>query len=147
MNLIGKAAVVAIALFAVAGCGSKDSTGNPTTPASAPAAVPDSGTVRIDYRAEPDPPRKGKNDVQVTVLQPDGTRVTDADVTVTYYMPAMPSMSMPEMRDAFPLARQNEGTYAGEVQLSMGGTWQVTVNVTKGGESVAMKRFTIIARE
>lgn len=147
MNLIGKAAVAAIALFTVAGCGSKDSTGNPTTPASAPAAVPDSGTVRIDYRAEPDPPRKGKNDVQVTVLQPDGTRVTDADVTVTYYMPAMPSMSMPEMRDAFPLARQNEGTYAGEVQLSMGGTWQVTVNVTQGGESVAMKRFTIIARE
>lgn len=147
MNLIGKAAVAAVALFAVAGCGSKDSTGSPTTPASAPAAVPDSGTVRIDYRAEPDPPRKGKNDVQVTVLQPDGTRVTDADVTVTYYMPAMPSMSMPEMRDAFPLARQNEGTYAGEVQLSMGGTWQVTVNVTKGGESVAMKRFTIIARE
>ena len=85
--------------------------------------------------------------MQVTVTQADGAPMTDANVSVTYYMPAMASMNMPEMRDSFPLSHRGEGTYSGTVRLSMGGTWQVTVAVAQRGESVAKKRFTIIARE
>lgn len=135
-------------LLAMAGCGSKDSTG-----AQAPAMTVDatasseSGSVRIDYRAEPDPPREGDNEVRVTVTQADGTPMTDAEVSVTYYMPAMPSMSMPEMRDVFPLSHQGQGMYSGTARLSMGGTWQATVTVAQRGETVGKKRFTLIARE
>jgi hypothetical protein len=109
--------------------------------------VADSGTVRIDYNARPNPPREGNNDVQVTVKNPDGSPVPNAEVSVTYYMPAMPAMNMPEMKDAFPLAHRADGTYSGTVRLSMGGTWQVTVAVAQGGEQLGKKRFTIIARE
>ena len=118
-------------------------------PATAGDAAPslDSGSIRIDYRANPDPPREGDNEVQVTVTQTDGAPMTDADVSVTYYMPAMPTMSMPEMRDAFALSHQGKGTYSGKVRLSMGGTWQVTVAVGQRGEAVGKKRFTVIARE
>ncbi len=133
-------------LLAIAGCGSKDATQAPAT-ATGAAAAADTGSVRIDYRADPDPPRAGASEVQVTVMQPDGAPMTDAEVSVSYYMPAMPSMNMPEMRDVFPLAHRSDGTYSGTARLSMGGTWQVTVAVAQRGETVGKKRFTIIARE
>lgn len=135
-------------IFAIAGCGSKEPT-SARTPATASDATAssESGSVRIDYRADPDPPREGDNEVQVTVTQADGAPMTDAEVSVTYYMPAMPSMSMPEMRDVFPLSHQEQGMYSGTARLSMGGTWQVTVAVAQRGEPVGKKRFTVIARE
>lgn len=139
-------AIVA-AMLAIVAC-SKDSPDAQTpTTATGAAASADSGSVRINYRADPDPPREGVNEVRVTVTQPDGTPMTDAEVSVTYYMPAMPSMNMPEMRDLFPLSHQSDGTYSGTARLSMGGTWQVTVAVAQRGEIVGKKRFTIIARE
>lgn len=140
--------LILIAIFAITGCSDKDSAAT-QTPAATAETTPDreSGSLRIDYRGDPDPPREGDNDVQVTIAQDDGSRLTDAEVSITYYMPAMPSMNMPEMRDVFSLSHQGEGTYSGTVRLSMGGTWQVTVAVARRGEAVGKKRFTIIARE
>ena len=139
---------IVAAIFAITGCSDKDSAAT-QAPAVTAETVPgsESGSLRIEYRGEPDPPREGDNNVQVTIAQADGSRLTDAEVSVTYYMPAMPSMSMPEMRDTFPLSHQSDGTYAGTVRLSMGGTWQVTVGIAQHGETVGKKRFTIIARE
>jgi hypothetical protein len=111
-----------------------------------PAAAP-SGAPSIDYVSEPDPPRSGENVVSVQVHDKDGSAMPDLAVTVTYYMPAMPAMNMPEMRDSFALVHDREGTYSGKVSLSMGGAWTVTVVAMRGDEPVARKQLNILARQ
>jgi len=137
--------LAAAAAVSIGGCGRPDSpqpgAGTATTLTS------NDGSLQIGYRGEPDPPKSGDNKVQVTIARTDGSPLTDAEVAVTYYMPAMPSMSMPEMRDTFSLSHQGSGAYSGPVRLSMGGTWQVTVAVTQNGESLGAGRFTIVAEE
>ena len=58
----------------------------------------------------------------------------------------MPSMNMPAMRSDATLAHVGESTYRGTVQLSMGGTWNVVVTVTRGGDRVATKKFSVVAK-
>lgn len=101
----------------------------------------------ISYSSVPEQPRAGENSVSVVVTDANGKPVSDVAVSATYYMPAMPSMNMPEMRDSFDLAPQGDGRYAGDVNLSMGGTWVVTVVAKRGEESVVRKRFSIVASE
>jgi len=103
-------------------------------------------SITIDFKVNPDPPRSGDNTVNVVVRNADGTAVTDAAVTATFYMPAMPSMNMPEMRDVFQLSHTQEGTYSGRGNLEMAGTWDVTVNVSRSGEPLAKGRSTVIAK-
>jgi hypothetical protein len=100
----------------------------------------------IDYRGKPDPPQEGNNEVQVTVRQANGEQLADADVTVTYYMPAMASMNMPEMRDVVSLTPKGRGVYRANAYLSMGGSWLVTVSVSQAGRLVGKKELTVIAR-
>jgi hypothetical protein len=100
----------------------------------------------IDYRGTPNPPHAGDNEVEVTVHQANGRPLQDAEVTVTYYMPAMASMNMPEMRAVFPLTPQGSGRYAGKTQLSMGGTWLITVTVSQAGKRVGRKELTLMAK-
>jgi RND family efflux transporter MFP subunit len=52
----------------------------------------------ITFRAEPDPPRTGTNDLEVSVRDASGQPVADADVSATFFMAAMPTMNMPAMR-------------------------------------------------
>jgi nitrogen fixation protein FixH len=95
----------------------------------------------------PDPPRSGDNTFEVTVKQPDGTPVSDASVTAVFSMPAMPAMNMPAMRSDASLTRVGNGTYRGTGQLSIGGTWNVLVSVSRGGaEPLGVKRFSVIAK-
>ena len=58
--------------------------------------------------------------------------IADARVMVTFVMPAMPAMNMPEMKSSFELpwvaARQ---MYVGKGQPPMAGTWNVLVEATK----------------
>lgn len=121
--------------------------------ASVEAPPPDDSAAQVNivptitYSSLPDPPRAGDNAVSVLVVDTDGKSIADATVSATYFMPAMPTMSMPEMRDRFDLASQGEGKYAGTVRLSMGGTWIVTVTATRGEETVARKVFNIVAKE
>ena len=109
-------------------------------------SVPQRQPVMLDFKVTPNPPRSGANEVEVLVRNADGTAVTDASVAATFYMPAMPSMNMPEMRDVFELAHAQAGTYIGKGSLEMAGTWEVTVTVSKGGETVAKGRSTVIAK-
>lgn len=102
--------------------------------------------MEITYKSDPDPPERGDNVLEVTVKRPDGTPVTDAAVTAVFSMPAMPSMNMPAMRTDATLTPTGGGTYRGTCQLSMGGTWNVTVNVARAGEQVAVKRFSVVAK-
>jgi hypothetical protein len=115
-------------------------------PVTSPAPTVAADVLVIDYRAKPDPPHAGNNEVQVTVRQANGVPLADADVSVTYYMPAMASMNMPEMRDVVALTSKGKGVYGADAFLRMGGSWLVTVSVSQSGKLVGKKELTIIAK-
>src|SRR5215470_3989242 len=83
-----------------------------------------------------DAPQSGENKLEAVVKQPDGKPVTDANVAVTFRMPAMPSMNMPEMHTTTQLSHSGDGRYVGTGHLSMAGTWYVTVTVSRDGAQV-----------
>jgi len=89
---------------------------------------------------------QGDNKVEVLVKQPDGKPVTDAQVAVTFRMPAMPSMNMPEMHSTVALASQGDGRYVGTGQLEMTGSWNVAVSVSRDGAQLGSSRFTLQAK-
>jgi Cu(I)/Ag(I) efflux system membrane fusion protein/cobalt-zinc-cadmium efflux system membrane fusion protein len=111
----------------------------PTTGA-APAAH-----IQIDFSTEPSPPRQGTNKLRVKLSGPDGKPMAGAQVTATFFMPAMPDMGMSAVHAAATLADKGDGLYEGSLQLPTGGTWQVTVTVQSGGQTVATKRLTLSA--
>jgi hypothetical protein len=119
-------------------------TGGQAAPAS-PATTSAEG-VAIDFRSQPDPPKSGDNTIEVTVRQSDGTAMTDAAVAAVFSMPAMPAMNMPAMRSEAKLAHVDGGLYRGMGLLSMAGTWNVTVTVTRHGEPVGRRSLSIVAK-
>ena len=134
-------AVLALVLFAIgatAGCSRE--------PAQRGGAAQASGDLQIDFRSNPDPPVTGANSFEVDVRGADGTPVTDATVTAEFYMAAMPEMKMPEMRNSTTLTHEGGGTYRGEGQVMMAGPWDVTVAVTRGGETIGSRKMAVTAR-
>ena len=143
---VGMGLVVSI-LTAGCGQGQAPSTGGSDGQAkpSTPAATSTEG-VTIEFSSEPDPPKSGDNTIEVTVRQPDGTAITDAAVTAVFSMPAMPAMNMPAMRAEARLTHVEGGRYRGMGQLSMAGTWNVTVTATRDGEPIGRRSFSIVAK-
>ena len=92
-----------------------------------------------------DEPAKGANKLEAVVKQ-DGKPVTDATVAVTFRMPAMPNMNMPEMHSTTPLTHEKDGRYVGTGQLEMAGSWNVTVTVARGGTQLGSSRFSLQAK-
>jgi hypothetical protein len=72
--------------------------------------------------------------------------MVDATVAAVFSMPAMPSMNMPAMRSDTTLSHVGEGRYRGTSQLSLGGTWNLAVMVTRGGEQVGTRKLSVIAK-
>lgn len=101
---------------------------------------------QIAFKTLPDPPRSGGNTVEVTVKDAKGAPVKDANVEVRFHMAAMPTMSMPEMQSLFATTHVADGVYRGKGNLVMGGSWEVTVTVTRGAERPARKKFTVVAK-
>jgi multidrug efflux pump subunit AcrA (membrane-fusion protein) len=112
------------------------------TPAPAAAAQ----RLDISLRPQPDPPRTGENMLEVTVRDGNGQPVADADVTVTFFMPAMPTMNMPAMRSQAKLPPAGGGVYRGAGQVMMAGRWDVTVDVSRGGQRLGSKQFAVVAK-
>jgi Cu(I)/Ag(I) efflux system membrane fusion protein/cobalt-zinc-cadmium efflux system membrane fusion protein len=103
------------------------------------------GQITIDYSSTPSPPRAGNDVFRVKLTGSDGAPVTGAQVTVTYFMAAMPAMGMAAMRTVATLNDKGGGIYEGPGQVQMGGTWQVTVLATKGGQTLAQKQLDVSA--
>ncbi len=98
----------------------------------------------IEYSSYPDPPHRGTNRLSVK-LTGNGAPVSGAEVGVTFFMPAMPSMGMAAMSASAKLAEKGGGLYEGLAVLSMGGTWQVTVTAKQQGQVIATKKFNVNA--
>jgi nitrogen fixation protein FixH len=103
-------------------------------------------TLDITLTSKPSPPKTGDNTLEVTVKDASGKPVTDADVTVNFYMPPMPAMKMPEMKNTVALKHQKAGTYSGSGQVMMAGKWDATVVVKRGGKEIGSKNFPIVAQ-
>lgn len=114
-------------------------------PAPAESSTPGAQSIQIDLSTEPSPPRKGGNTLNVRLKAADGKPVVGAQVTVTFFMPAMPAMGMGAMHTTATLTDQGQGMYSGSLQLDSGGTWQVTVAVAQNGQTIATKQLSLTA--
>ena len=132
------------ALAAACGGGTQDATTGASAPAaSAPAAVADS---QLDIRlSEPAELSLGDNAFEAMVMQ-GSQPVADAEVSLELFMGAMPSMNMPEMRSTVAMTHEGGGRYRGTGDVVMGGAWDATVVVVRGGERLGDRTVTIIAR-
>jgi len=116
----------------------------PGVSASQTAATPQIQT-NIDYSTVPPTPYTGKNTFRVKLTDSGSKPVSGAQVTVTFFMPAMPAMGMAAMRDVFTLSDKGGGLYEGPGNIKMFGTWQVTVLATKNGQTLGEKHLSVMA--
>lgn len=118
----------------------------PPPPGAGQAAAmnaPPATEAKVELSTDPTPPRKGSNTVRVKVTSQDGKPITGAQVTVTFFMPAMPAMGMAAMKTVINAGDMGSGIYAGKVALGSGGTWQVTITATQNGQTIANKQMTL----
>jgi Cu(I)/Ag(I) efflux system membrane fusion protein/cobalt-zinc-cadmium efflux system membrane fusion protein len=116
----------------------------PSAPQPAAGAAP-AVHAQVDFSTEPAPPHQGANKLHVKLNGPDGKPMAGAQVTVTFFMPAMSDMGMPAVHATAALADEGNGLYEGSLQLPSGGTWQVTITAQSGGQTAATKRVTLSA--
>ena len=102
--------------------------------------------IKVEFSTSPDPPRgDAKVTYHVRLSDPSGKPVADAQVHVTIVMPAMPAMNMGEVRAGEDL-KWNGSEYAAAGNIPAPGSWNTTVTVTRGGQTVATYRTTLKAR-
>ena len=114
----------------------------PGAGAAGGASVPQA---TVELTTEPTPPRKGRNLLRVKLTDASGAPISQADVTVTFYMAAMPAMGMAAMRLPVTLADKGNGLYEGSGTLESGGTWQVAIVGKKNGQVVASRQLSVSA--
>jgi Cu(I)/Ag(I) efflux system membrane fusion protein/cobalt-zinc-cadmium efflux system membrane fusion protein len=117
----------------------------PGAGSNAPSASSPATQANIDFATDPNPPNKGTNRFRVHLTGTGNAPVTGADVTVTFYMAAMPAMGMAAMNTTAKLSDKGNGLYEGSGSLGSGGTWQVTVTVQKNGQVIATKQLRVNA--
>jgi copper/silver efflux system protein len=140
---VRKIVPAALLLCAVlsASCG-----GSQSASSSSSVQTGTAGEMTVTFLSDPNPPKSGDNSFLVTVKQPDGTPVADGEVKAIFSMPAMPSMNMPAMRSDAALSPQGGGVYRGTGQLSMSGTWNVEVSISRKGQDLGRAKFSVVAK-
>ncbi|HEV2315492.1 MAG TPA: FixH family protein [Candidatus Acidoferrales bacterium] len=117
----------------------------PPPPGAGAASAINAPQSNVAFSSEPNPPHKGANTFRVKLTDANGSPVSGAEVTVTFFMPAMPAMGMAAMRTPVTLSDKGNGVYEGSGQLGSGGTWQVTILARKSGQTVASKQLSVNA--
>jgi hypothetical protein len=100
------------------------------------------GDYTVDIKMDKDPPVVGTNNVEIAIKDKAGKAVTDAKVLVTASMPAMPGMPAVDNKAE---AKLDGGMYKAKIDLSMGGSWNMSVRITQGGKTATAK-WTVDAR-
>jgi nitrogen fixation protein FixH len=119
----------------------------PSESQSPTAQARTAGNVDITFRTVPATLRgAAENQFEVTVKDRQGKPVDGAEVSVALYMPAMPAMKMPEMRNEVQLKGTGNGRYAGAGQVMMAGAWVVTVSVKQDGKEIGQRQVTVTAK-
>lgn len=115
----------------------------PPPPGAGAAAAVNVPSANVELSSDPDPPQKGTNTFRVKLTDAAGAPISGAEVSVTFFMPAMPDMGMPAMRTTVTLSEKGSGTYEGTGRLESGGRWQVTVLARKNGQTIASKKLSV----
>ena len=101
--------------------------------------------IKIELSTEPSTPQRGKNTVRIKLTGSDGKPEDGMQVSVTFFMTAMPAMGMAAEHATAALSAKGQGNYEGPIELESGGTWQVTVTVQRAGATIATKKLTVDA--
>ncbi len=120
----------------------------PPPPGAGQAAAmnaPTQARASVELTTAPSPPQKGTNTVRVKLTDQSGKPLTGAQVTVTFFMAAMPAMGMAAMKTVVQTSDKGGGTYEGSASLGSGGTWQVTITALQNGQAIANRQFTVDA--
>jgi hypothetical protein len=132
---IGVGALALAGIVAVACGGGTSESGTQTA----------TGDVQVTLTTEPDPPTMGETTFEATVTA-GAQPVTDADVSVELFMPAMPEMKMAEMRSSVPLTHEGGGRYRGAGNVMMAGRWEATVRVRRGAQELGARTIPLTAK-
>lgn len=128
-----------------AGCGGTEQDNSNTVQAPPASSDASTGNLEITLTSQPDPPKTGETTFEAMVMS-GGQPVTDAEVSVEFFMAAMPEMKMPEMRNSVPLTHEGGGRYRGTGNVMMAGTWDATVSVKRGGQELGVRKVPIVAK-
>jgi Cu(I)/Ag(I) efflux system membrane fusion protein/cobalt-zinc-cadmium efflux system membrane fusion protein len=101
--------------------------------------------VNIEFTSDPNPLVRGHNKVIVTLRDSKGAPISGAQITVSFYMAAMPAMGMAAMRAQGTADDRGNGAYAASIELPSGGTWGLTIVASKGGNTIATKQLDVSA--
>jgi Cu(I)/Ag(I) efflux system membrane fusion protein len=131
--------------------GSKEFAGAQQSQTASPSETNDAGganAAKLDFHADAEPLKAGEDTgFHAALTDAAGKPIGDARVTVTFIMPAMPSMNMPEMKSAFDLRWTAEKQmYIGKGQAPMAGTWTVVAQAEKNGIVIASSRTHLSAK-
>ena len=129
--------------------GSKEfAAGQSNAASEAGGAAPATRQARIELHAQNDPLRSDAGNVfEVKLTDADGKPISDASVTVTLSMPAMPAMGMAAMNNTFPLPwAADRQMYQGMGQPPSAGSWNVTVEARRNGAVIATSRTHLNAK-
>lgn len=120
----------------------------PPPPGAGQAAAmnaPAQAQANAELTTDPSPPKKGSNTMRVKLTDQAGKPITGAQVSVTFFMAAMPAMGMAAMRTVVQTSDKGGGMYEGSGNLGSGGTWQVTITAQQNGQTIANKQLTVNA--
>jgi RND family efflux transporter MFP subunit len=117
----------------------------PPPPGAGAASAMNAPQANAELTSEPNPPNKGSNVFRVRLADANGSPISGAKVSVTFFMPAMPAMGMAAMRIPVALSDKGNGVYEGSGVLGSGGTWQTTILAKKNGQTIASKQLSVNA--
>jgi RND family efflux transporter MFP subunit len=120
----------------------------PPPPGAGQAAAmnsPQNSQAKAELSTQPAPPQKGTNTVRVKLTDSAGNPISGAQVSVTFFMAAMPAMSMAAMKTVVQASDKGGGVYEGRGKLDSGGTWQVTIIATQNGQAILNQQLSVNA--
>jgi hypothetical protein len=117
----------------------------PPPPGAGAASAMNAPQANVELTSEPNPPNKGSNVFRIRLTDANGSAISGAEVSVTFFMPAMPAMGMAAMRTSVALSDKGNGVYEGSGALGSGGTWQTTILAKKNGQTIASKQLSVNA--
>ena len=100
------------------------------------------GEYDVKVMIDRNPPVVGDNNVTIGITGAGGHHVKDAQVKVEYSMPAMPGM--PAMNYKVDAVLKGD-EYKATMGLSMAGSWNIAVKITREGKTSSLK-FTVDAK-
>lgn len=100
------------------------------------------GEYDVVVKLDKSTPIVGKNNIEIGIKDTSGKYVIDAKVVVNYTMPAMPGMPAMNYKAN---AEVTGDKYMATMDLSMSGSWNVLIKITRG-EKTATVKFNVDAR-